>query len=159
MINFYYFPDCKSEDVVSAFWKGDFYTVPIIHDNSTSPYQTHMTVDGQTLTVIIDSGADTTTLSQNDFDDAILSDEALDNDKSFFTKGVHQIKVKTWLHHFHTMEVGPFHFRNPAIAINEANASLLGADFLRTHRVWLPGHGHVMYVQPIKAKKIFFTSP
>lgn len=146
-INLYTIDRCG--DALPA-WKGRFYKIKVSHawEDETKTI-VHIRLNGHPIDAYLDSGASGTLISRDDARAAGVKKSDLFLDRKGVGYGIDDEKSFRYLHHFDTMDVGPFHFSHPILRIAETDNSLLGADFLRHHRVWIPRHADWIFIQPV----------
>ena len=100
-----------------------------------------ITLDGHTIEVMLDTGAQSSTMTAAIAYSVGVTAEALAADRSGTTKGVVNGPKAVQAHRFSTLTVGPETFHNPTLVVTErmdaGAAMLLGSDYLRTHRAWI----------------------
>jgi clan AA aspartic protease (TIGR02281 family) len=98
-------------------------------------------LDGHTLTAIVDTGAQQTTLSTRAAYVLGVREAALTHDRSMETKGAAGEELSSRVHRFARLDVGSLVVRNPEIVVTDLSVHdadiILGMDFLNGRRLWL----------------------
>ena len=132
-------------------WQGNAYTLPFDLERDTQ-VKVPIRLDGAPLVVQLDSGAGGTILTLDDARSAGATPQALRDDRVVTTQGIDENRVKASIHRFAALDIGPEHDSPVRIAVGDVTASLLGASFLRTHRVWISYPHQLLWVQPVRAR-------
>lgn len=104
---------------------GDFDTVTIPGDNGS--YWTDASVNGQSVRMIVDTGASITTISQAEADSMGI-DYRNGYQETFFTANG---KTKGWVTTVDSITVGPIEVDNVQVAVLKSSPNLLGMTFLQ----------------------------
>ncbi|MFW7269536.1 aspartyl protease family protein [Gluconacetobacter sp. Hr-1-5] len=145
-VNLYDVHGCKG---VIPRWTGGFYSVPTDEDHrDPTKIIVRVKLDGHPMDAILDSGAQRTLIAASDAHDAGVTQSTLAGDRKGISFGIDDQKLTRFLHRFDTFQIGPFHFDHPLLPVSETDESLLGAEFLRNHRVWIPRARNEIFVQP-----------
>lgn len=145
-VNLYDVRGCKG---VIPRWSGGFYSVPIDEDRrDPTKIIVRVKLDGHPMDAILDSGAQRTLIAANDAHASGVAQSSLAGDRKGVSIGIDDEKLARFLHRFDTFQIGPFHFDHPILPVSETDRSLLGAEFLRNHRVWIPRSRNEIFVQP-----------
>lgn len=160
-MNLYTFSGCKEDYLLSwSGWSGEFFKIRINHPrNDKRKTAVPVKINGHEFDAVLDSGAATTLISRDDALKAGISKSDLTNDQTIDVYGIDQTKRTGYLHRVNSLEVGPFIFNNPEILIQKTPTSLLGANFLRTHRVWIPRAPDYIYIQPAEPLSLQNINP
>ena len=107
-------------------------------------------IDGQTLTASVDTGAEFTAIGTRAATSLGITDEMLDQDRKATVIAIGGNAPGAHLHRFRLMSVGGIAMTEPDLLVlnlpPEAGDMLLGADFLRRHRVWLSYAARRMFI-------------
>lgn len=145
-VNLYDVRGCKG---LIPRWNGGFYSVPTHEDpNDPTKIIVRVKLNGHPMDAILDSGAQHTLIATDDARDAGVSTSDLARDRTGIGIGIDDEKLVRFMHRFERFQVGPFHFDHPVMPVSETDHSLLGAEFLRRHRVWIPRSRNEIFVQP-----------
>ncbi|MBB2197369.1 MAG: retroviral-like aspartic protease family protein [Gluconacetobacter sp.] len=145
-VNLYDVRGCKG---LIPRWNGGFYSVPTHEDpNDPTKIIVRVKLNGHPMDAILDSGAQHTLIATDDARDAGVSTSDLARDRTGIGVGIDDEKLVRFMHRFERFQVGPFHFDHPVMPVSETDHSLLGAEFLRRHRVWIPRSRNEIFVQP-----------
>ncbi|MBB2203523.1 aspartyl protease family protein [Gluconacetobacter takamatsuzukensis] len=146
-VNLYDVHGCKG---AIPHWTGAYYKVPINHDGwDQTKIIVHVTLNGHGMDAILDSGAHRTLISTDDAAAAGVRTSDLTGDRKGVGYGIDDEKGTRFLHRFDSLELGPFRFSNPVLTVGQTDHSLLGAEFFRRHRVWIPRARDALFVQPV----------
>jgi predicted aspartyl protease len=111
-----------------------------------------VTVDGQTMNALLDSGARGTTISAAAAQHLGLDSAALAHDRATSELGVDRNTLASHLHQFDELRVGREVFHGPHLQVAPlllpGAEMLLGADYLRTRHVWVSYATRRMFVAP-----------
>lgn len=134
-LKFFHPSNCK--DSFLAYWDDNAVEIPFEPSFSTSPNpEFTVTLNGHKLTAIIDSGSSSSTITLGAAKRAGLK---LDASGVGDISGVGGERVAHWTAMFNTLQIGAETIRNAEIGVIDARHPdvdiLLGADFLRSHRV------------------------
>jgi predicted aspartyl protease len=103
-------------------------------------------VDGQRLTAMLDSGANNTMLTETAAARIGVEPATLTRGATGHATGVDGAVTTTHRHRFDRLRIGDIAYANPSISIGAFRFTgadmLLGADWLRTHRVWISYASH-----------------
>ncbi|GAA4481373.1 aspartyl protease family protein [Gluconacetobacter asukensis] len=152
-VNLYDVHGCKG---IIPHWTGAYYEVPTDHDGrDQTKIIVRVKLNNHAMDAILDSGAFNTLISADDAEEAGVRKSDLANDRKGIGFGIDDEKTARFLHRFDSLELGPFRFNHPVLRIGETDHSLLGAEFLRRHRVWIPWNRREIFVQPIAALSLY----
>jgi predicted aspartyl protease len=130
-------------------WDGRFYKVKVDHDRiDQTKIIVHLKLNGHPIDAYLDSGASQTLISRDDALAAGVNPSDFAADRKGTAHGIDDSKIVRFLHHFDSLELGPFQFKHPALSVGETGTTLFGAEFFRHHRIWIPRYGDWIYVQP-----------
>ena len=129
-------------------WNGPFYEQPFDLEQQTED-DFPIFVDGRRIDVQFHSGATRTVLTSDDGAAAGATEATMANDRRQVAMGVDGNPVVCHMHRFNDAAIGPEHLSPAFILVNDAPRSLLGADFLHSHRVWIPCRHEMLYIQPM----------
>ncbi|ACI52116.1 conserved hypothetical protein [Gluconacetobacter diazotrophicus PA1 5] len=141
---------CAEGDL--PLWPGRAHRIPIRYTTGRTPrIIVKLHLDGHPIDAILDSGAWRTVISTSDAHAAGVTDGALRHDPTRNSIGIDDNDNRTYLHQFDTLRIGDdFVLNHPQLAVTDTDQTLLGADFFRTHRVWLSRRQDAMYVQALQ---------
>ncbi len=131
-------------------WAGSFFEQPFRLTNETE-IRFDITVNGRPIDAQLDSGAGATVLDSDDGVAAGATTATTASDRRTVSRGVDGTPVVGHLHRFDSIAIGPEHF-GPAV-LNVADTgghTLLGADFLRHHRVWVSYPHEMIYAVAVR---------
>lgn len=141
-------------------WNGGFYKIGIDHGSQDrSKIQVHLKLDGHPMEAFLDSGAHRTLISLDDALAAGVKKADLLQDRRGVGIGIDDRKTVRYLHHFDSLDIGPFRIMHPVLNVGDTRDSLLGAEFLRRNRVWIPRRENWIFVQPVLAKVLSVSQP
>lgn len=129
-------------------WADAFYEQKFDLNNATE-IDLDASLDGRTITLQLDSGAQRTVL--NLAAGAIggaRSGNMADDPKSRLV-GVDGNPVFGHAHRFDTLAIGPERFKSIRLNVADLPKSLLGADFLRSHRTWVSYPHEMLYIHSV----------
>ncbi len=132
-------------------WPGDAYTLPFDLERDRQ-VKVPIRLDGAPLVVQLDSGAGGTILTLDDARTAGATPQVIAADRVVTTQGIDENRVKASVHRFAALDIGPEHDTPAQVAVGDVTVSLLGANFLRTHRVWISYPHQLLWVQPTHAR-------
>ena len=109
-----------------------------------------VTVNGVTITAMIDSGAQTSAISTGAESRLGLTPAMLARDPQRTEIGIDMHRRPAYLHQFHAIRIGAETFPDSAVWVSDMPLvpadMLLGADFFQTHRVWLSFSRRLVFV-------------
>ena len=104
-------------------------------------YSVPVTVDGHLLKATLDTGAETTSMATRTANALGIGSDVLSHDRSIDVTGFGPNTAYSHVHRFREIKIGKEGSANPMLSVIDlpefAGDMLLGADFLRQHRVWL----------------------
>ncbi len=110
----------------------------------------NVTLDSYRFTAMLDSGAQNTMVTESTATAAGTGAAALSGDRTVNVRGVTPDIHVAHVHKFDQLAIGREAFRNVTLAIgkdiNSATGALIGADYLRHHRVWISYASQKMFV-------------
>jgi predicted aspartyl protease len=122
-------------------WHGPYADIQHVRPQGRALIVLPVRVAGQPITAILDSGANTTQLTQTAAARLGVGEADLARDPASHTVGVDQANVAMHRHRFPDMVVGVDEFPSVLLSVGAVQVPgadmLLGADFLRSRRVWL----------------------
>jgi TPR repeat protein len=149
-ISFFRPLNCKNNFL--AYWSQDAVVIPF-NARSHSGENPHFTVrlNGYELDAVIDSGADTTAVSLAAAKRAGLKMDAPGMVRAGHAVGVGKVRVSNWTTTVDTLAIGDETIRNARISVTDMDSDLdtdilLGADFLRSHRVLFAISQNKLYI-------------
>lgn len=112
---------------------------------------THVTIDGQLVTALVDWGARSTTITSATAAALGVTDDMLAQDRAGRSHGVDENEVPTRVHRFSELDIGPVRFHNIVLEVAPLRVTdvgmLLGADYVSTRHVWLSYATEQLFVQ------------
>ena len=139
-LKFYRPMNCK--DSFLAYWDPNAMVLPVLgYGNSKVNPEVEVEINGVKLVAILDSGAAGSSITAAAAKRAGVRTDAPGVVKASSAMGVGPRRVGRWLARFDTFRIGDETIRNASIDIRESLSNLngvdvlLGADFLRAHRV------------------------
>jgi predicted aspartyl protease len=148
-IRFFRPVDCKKNFL--AYWDPNAVVLPFERHDGRSP-NPHFTVllNGKKLNAMIDSGASTTVVTLSAAKRAGLKLDAPGVERAGYSVGVGDTQVARWVTVFDTLQLGEETIRNAHVGVIDADLYdvdlLLGADFLRAHRVLFAMSQEKLYI-------------
>ena len=141
--------NCKERFL--AYWDPNAVVIPFERNFGRSPNpQFTVLLNGKKLNAIIDSGASATVVTLRAAKRAGLKLDAPGVERAGYTVGVGDAKVARWVTVFDTLQLGEETIRNAHVGVIDADLYdidlLLGADFLRSHRVLFAMSQEKLYV-------------
>jgi len=144
--------NCKERFL--AYWDPDAVVIPFERSFDASP-NPHFTVllNGKKLNAIIDSGSATTVVTLRAAKRAGLKLDAPGVERAGFSVGVGETRIARWVTVFDTLQLGEETIRNAHVGVIDTDLNdvdlLLGADFLRSHRVLFAMSQEKLYISYI----------
>lgn len=134
-----------------AYWDENAVVLPFASSFSRSPNpEFHVLVNGKKLRAIIDSGASATAITLDAAKRAGLKLDAPFVQKRGSVVGVGTERVEHWSAVFDTLQLGDELIRNAQVGVIDTDTLsvdvLLGADFLRSHRVLFAMSQEKLYI-------------
>ncbi len=109
-----------------------------------------VTVDGQPLRAMLDTGATSSVLDSDAADRLGVTEAALKQDPNARGTGAAGAAFSSTLHHFATLDIGPDRFERPGLGIIDRSLResdmLLGQDYLHLRRVWISYSSRQIFV-------------
>ncbi len=100
-----------------------------------------VTVDGHLFKAKVDSATTTSFIGSTAVAATNLAGPELSRDPEGRATGTDLTPIKTRLHRFNTMQIGPLHYANPELTVADLHLRqsnlLLGLNWLRHNRVWI----------------------
>ncbi len=135
--------------VAMPSWSQPYTAIPAnrsLHDRLFFPVR----LDGHTLAALIDTGAQLTVLDAETAASIGVTGAQLSRDPSANLRGAAAEIVRSHAHRFTRLEIGGEVMRDPVIVVTRLGLQdadlILGADFLRSHRVWLSYGSHRVFI-------------
>jgi predicted aspartyl protease len=132
-------------------WTGPRATIPV-QVTAGNRIRLPVTIDGQTLEALLDSGANRNLLQAEAARRAGVSQAALAADGTAIARGIDGGAIALHMHRFGAMTVGGLRIDRPEIGVADFQIQsadmLLGADYLRSRRVWIAYRTGQLFVQP-----------
>lgn len=134
-----------------AYWDPNAVVIPFDYSEGHSPNPRFtVLLNGKKLTAVIDSGAATTTVTLAAARRAGLSLDAPGVERAGYTVGLGEARIAQWVAQFDTLQLGDETIRNARVAVMETDLHekdmVLGADFLRAHRVLFAMSQNKLYI-------------
>jgi predicted aspartyl protease len=108
--------------------------------------------DGKVLAAVLDTGAGLSLVSAAGARSVGVTQDGLTPAGPVSIKGVDGTRVPVLVHRFSELQIGPEIVRNQVMPVADVNLDgaqmLIGADFLRTHRIWLSYATSRIFLQP-----------
>jgi predicted aspartyl protease len=113
------------------------------------------TLDGKVRTTLVDTGSQVSLVSADAAASMGVTPDALAQDRSITSYGATPDPQASRVHRFRELVVGPERMNNPTLVVvprlgTEAGL-VLGADFLRRHRLWISYASNRVYLGPAVA--------
>ncbi|GBR54634.1 hypothetical protein AA106555_1747 [Neokomagataea thailandica NBRC 106555] len=129
-------------------WTGSYTTAPYTTPfDDSSKVQVVLKVNNHDINTIFDTGAGQSLLSEDSVKDSDVTESELKKDKISQSSGISEDKFDTYLHKFKTFSFGGLEFKNIPLRVADVDSNLLGADFMRHYRIWIPKYGKNMFIQ------------
>ena len=109
-------------------------------------------INGHEVTAVLDSGAGRSVLDRAAGREGGATDASMAADPATFGTGIDGNRNLMRLHRFDSLQVGPERVAPAVVEVGDTGINLLGADYLRSHRVWISYPHQVLYVQPVPAR-------
>jgi predicted aspartyl protease len=141
-------PPARCEEVGAPPWPGAFDTLPL--RRSGNRLLAEVAVNGQKMTALIDTGAQSITIGTASARRAGVGAPELERDPGGIGGGVDMREVPFHWHRFATFQIGRETIQNPVLTVSPLQEDadlLLGSPFFATRRVWLSYSGARMFVQ------------
>jgi len=134
-----------------AYWDPEATVIKFERNFSRSPNpQFTVLLNGKKVNAIIDSGAATTVVTLNAAKRAGLKLDAPGVQRMGESSGIGSDRVARWATHFDTLQLGNETIRNADVGVIDSDLGsielLLGADFLRAHRVLFAMSQQKLYI-------------
>jgi len=149
-----FFRPKNCSDRFLAYWDKDAVVVPFESSWSSSPNpQFTVLLNGKKLNAVIDSGASVTSVTLDAAKRAGIKLDGPNVQRLGESVGVGEARVARWGATFDTLQIGGEIIRNADVGVLDASFGqidlLLGADFLRAHRVLFAMSQHKLYISYI----------
>jgi predicted aspartyl protease len=132
-------------------WVGPRATIPV-QVTAGNRIRLPVIIDGQTLGALLDSGANRNLLQAEAARRAGVTQAALAADGTAIARGIDGGAIALHMHRFGAMTVGGARIDRPEIGVADFQIQsadmLLGADYLRSRRVWVSYRTGQIFVQP-----------
>ncbi len=132
--------------------EGVMYRIPFQLENDTQ-IDLPIAIDGHAVPAVLDSGAGRTVLDRTAGRSGGATDASMATDPATIGTGIDGNRNPMRLHRFDSLQVGPERFAPAVLEVGDTGVTLLGADYLRSHRVWISYPHQVLYVQPVPARR------
>jgi len=137
-----------------AYWDKNAVVIPFEYSDKRSPNpEFTVLLDGKKLRAIIDSGASTTSVTLHAAKRAGLKLDAPGVERAGESVGIGDARVARWVATFGTLQLGNETIRDAQVSVIDTDLGgidlLLGADFLRAHRVLFAMGQRRLYVSYI----------
>nr|WP_294916905.1 retroviral-like aspartic protease family protein [uncultured Neokomagataea sp.] len=130
-------------------WPGKYTSIPFSAPvNDPNKIGVTLKINNHPIEAMIDSGASQTVLSEDDVLDADIKKSDLKADKTANSYGVSEDKIINYRHNFKNFSLESLQFHNITLNVADVDINLLGADFLRHYRLWIPKRQNTFYLQP-----------
>ncbi|GBR46414.1 retropepsin-like aspartic protease family protein [Neokomagataea thailandica] len=129
-------------------WPGKYTSIPFSAPiNDRNKIGITLKINNYPIDAIIDSGASNTFISEDDALDAGIKKSELYADKTTTSYGISEYKITNYRHKFKSFSFSSLTFHNITLSISDININILGADFLRHYRLWIPKYRDILYLQ------------
>ncbi|MCQ8241609.1 retroviral-like aspartic protease family protein [Rhizosaccharibacter radicis] len=130
-------------------WPDPVYEMPFSLEHDTAIRVT-MKANDHAFGAILDSGASGTILDLAAAQAAGVPASATAADRHFTSEGIDENQTRTVLHRFASMSIGAERRSPYPMAIGDIESGpLLGADFFRTHRIWVSYAHELLWIHPV----------
>ena len=139
--SFYREFNCPADKDIDLGWPNGFYVLPFEegqagHFGDQTKIVIPVTINGHKITAVLDSGAYRTMINLDDAHSLGVTDAQLAADHRVEVGGIIGQAQVAHVHRFASIDIGPEHFTDVPMVVADTQApSLLGADFIRTHRM------------------------
>ena len=138
-----------------AYWTKTPEVVDFRHDDIVEPYRIKVLLNGHAINAILDSGATTSVITPDAAAQAGLKESDYEHGQQHYDSGIGQKRVAFRIGTFETVTIGDEQIKHAklevadlfgdntvedghlAARVGDGTEMLLGADFLRSHRVFL----------------------
>jgi predicted aspartyl protease len=145
-VRLWHAPGCHAADIP---WTGARATVPV--EVTGDRLRVAITIDGQTLDALLDSGAGRSLLQADAAQRLGVTSAMLAADPAARARGLDGALVGVRTHRFSSFGIGGERIANPQIGVAAFQLSaadmLLGMDYLRSHRVWVSYRSGELFIQ------------
>jgi len=146
-INLYQVHGCTTE---LAAWSGTYEKLKVDHDyRDSTKIVIKLRLNDKPVDAFLDSGAHGTLISQDDAADAGVRKADLKTDHKGIGYGIDDEKMDRFLHRFRSLDIGQLHIENPKLIVGDTEHTLLGADFFRHRRIWIPRYDNAIFVKRV----------
>ncbi len=132
-------------------WHGPYVAFQHVRPQGRRLWVLPIRLEGHPLTAILDSGANTTEITEAAAARMGIGHALLARDPEGHTIGVDQTDIATYRHRFSDMEVGADAFASVVLSVGAVQVPeadmLLGADYLRSRRIWLSYATQQVFIQ------------
>ena len=139
--------DC---DTVAPAWHGPYASVSLARSTG-SLVTVPITINGQTLRALLDTGAQTTTISMDAASRLGLTAAGLAAARTSVSRGADGNDVFTHVTRLHSMTIGAAHRADMPVMVAPVHVPfadmMLGADFFQHHDLWIAYAGQRAFVQ------------
>ena len=129
---------------------GTFYRLAFDLVNDTE-IDVPIAINGHGVSAVLDSGASRTVLDSAAGREGGATDASMAGDPAIIGTGIDGNRNPMRLHRFDSLQVGPERQAPVRVEVGDTGVTLLGADYLRSRRVWISYPHQVIYVQPVPA--------
>lgn len=130
-------------------WGVPFVSVPIVA-NEQGRIVIETELDGVKLATVLDTGAETTTVSRVSAMRTGRGNAELDAGPRVSIMGATDRRITAHRHRFNTIRIGQLVARDPVLVVATlppaARDAILGSDFLRARRVWISSHSGRVHI-------------
>jgi len=147
-INLYHVSGCTAD---LAAWTAPYLKIPVDHDSrDNTKIILRLKLNGEPIDAFLDSGAQTTLIAQSDARSAGVHKSDLAQDRKSTGYGIDDEKQTRFVHRFDSLDIGSMHINHPTLVVGDTDHTLLGGDFLRHNRVWIPRYSSTIFVQHVR---------
>ena len=138
-----------------ALWGGTYGTVPL-EVRRSGHLRMSLSIDGKPVTALLDTGASGSILTEDAAERIGVTPSMLAADPAGTNRGITGKIMADRMHRFGTVQIGPetmaATMRVSAIRLSQADM-LLGADWMRSRRVWISWANKKVFVQHASAAR------
>jgi predicted aspartyl protease len=137
-------------------WNVPHYAIPLAR-HSPNRMVAQVDIDAHPVEALVDWGARSTTITDSVAAGVGVTPDMLASDRSGRSWGVDQTQTSVRLHRFSALRVGRETFHNIGLPVADLRVQevgmLLGADYVRSRRIWLSYATRQMFIVPPKFAK------
>jgi len=146
-INLYQVEGCKAQ---LAAWTSSYEKIKVSDDSRDSTkIVVTFKLNGKSVDAFLDSGSRRTLIAQSDAIDAGVHRSDFKTDQKGISYGIDDEKTQSSLHQFDSFELRSIHIKNPKFFVSDTENTLLGADFFRHRRIWIPRFSREIFIKHV----------